>query len=69
MLLKGDPRSLFMSTVLYSLRTQLNSVRHLSMYLQQSWVGAEEAWRELARSTALTKLVLKFGKEVREGLM
>lgn len=36
--------------------------------LQQSWVGAEEAWRELGRSTALTALVMDFGKEVGDGV-
>jgi hypothetical protein len=51
---EGDIRPSSISTVLYSLRTQLKGrMRSMHVYLEQSWVGAEEAWRELGRSTAL----------------
>lgn len=66
----GDLRPSSFSTVLYSLRTQLKGrVRSIHVDLGQSWVGAEEAWRELGRSTALTELVMDLGKEVRDGCL
>jgi hypothetical protein len=67
---EGDIRPSSISTVLYSLRTQLKGrVRSMHVYLEQSWVGAEEAWRELGRSTALTKLRMGLAKEVRDGCL
>lgn len=54
-----------MGTVLYSLRAQLpQTVRALSLDLQQSWFRAGQAWTELARLTALTKLTITFGHKV-----
>jgi hypothetical protein len=54
-----------MSTLLYSLRSQQGGcVRILHLHLQQSWVGAVEAWRELGKLTWLDQLALEFGKEV-----
>jgi hypothetical protein len=61
---EGNLRPMSMGTVLYSMRTQLASVRSLHLHSRQSWAGAVQAWRELGKLTGLTKLELEF-REVR----
>jgi hypothetical protein len=55
-----------MSTVLYSLRTQLSGLQSLALDLQQSWAGASAVWRELGRLTQLTALHIMFEHEVKK---
>lgn len=55
-----------MGLVLYILRTQLaGGLRCLHLHLQQSWVGAAPAWREVGQFTMLTKLEFSYDKQVR----
>ena len=50
--------------ILHMLRTQLAGMRCLSLYLEQSWVGAVQAWREVGQCTQLQKLQIHFDKQV-----
>jgi hypothetical protein len=62
---EGTLHALPMSTVPYSLRSQLSGLQSLNLDLKQSWAGASAVWRELGRLTQLTALHMMVQGEVR----